>query len=902
MMKSGLTLQLQYAHLLVLALRLLLLPMTQGELLNYRQIVTSEGLCWQSGSSGQQITIQTCSPLSANQFWALTPIGLNQYQLLTFDGLCADLLQQSTTLGAPVGVWKCNPDPSSGLNQVFGPSSYGSSSIQISSSGQCMELSGGGINHPTGTGITQYPCNGGKNQAFRLPPITDTSPSSNAVGSVVTSEGLCWTGDGAGNSLQLQQCDSANMAQKFAVIKFGPGISIQSTLDTTLCVLPLPSNLIGLAACQSSVSSALNQLLIPSNPVDAGVASSLYNVGTKSCFDLPGVRIHNVGTTIGQWKCNSGSNQKFFLPNSTFTQSTERTMIKAKLSPRICLAAVGGQLIGQSCNSAAPAQWWNFYLGQFVSNWTGIPLCMSFSTLSSSDGLLAGVRSCGNSGIQLFMPQNNGQLLIGSSYKCLSVGGPSSNSFVEQRKCNGSSAQAFEYSSPANVFPPISTSACGSMEQRREWRDLSNSEKVAYINAANGVLSLPSKAGRRGFYDDLVAVHASAIGYIHSTPLFFPWHRAYLRMYEKALQQIDPSVRVPYWDSGFDGQNPQANTAIFGGTSLHFGTRGPIQKPCLPNGFAKSWTTFYGRNCIQRNYTDNFVVYDNTVLGPIVTNSANFTAFSSPMEVAHNVVHFYVGGLNGSLYIIDLSVNDPLFFIHHSNVDRLWWLWQKAHPSIATQYIGTTKRPPGSSNSVEVSENDLLPGFNVPVSSTLLLNNGGQYCVEYMSYSATGGNVNARRRRAPGAGTSAVSGGSSTIRSESFIDEVKARWVGSGILGRTVERKSVGALPENWIRSMAPGGTTSNIDNSLSTDIPTAANADGSVDEILQLNVAEKASTFATHSGDEMVDRVRKGEAILQGISLQFDTELDKYLDSHLGASYEEAKQAVLNSWVWVDY
>ena len=69
--------------------------------------------------------------------------------------------------------------------------------------------------------------------------------------------------------------------------------------------------------------------------------------------------------------------------------------------------------------------------------------------------------------------------------------------------------------------------------------------------------------------------------YPHSTPLqplFFPWHRAYLRMYEKALQQIDPSVRVPYWDSGFDGQNPQANTAIFGGTSLHFGTRGPIQK------------------------------------------------------------------------------------------------------------------------------------------------------------------------------------------------------------------------------------------------------------------------------------------------------------------------------------
>jgi hypothetical protein len=41
-----------------------------------------------------------------------------------------------------------------------------------------------------------------------------------------------------------------------------------------------------------------------------------------------------------------------------------------------------------------------------------------------------------------------------------------------------------------------------------------------------------------------------------------------------------------------------------------------------------------------------------------------------PMEVAHNVVHYYVGGVGGDLYYIDLSPNDPLFFLHHVNIGK----------------------------------------------------------------------------------------------------------------------------------------------------------------------------------------------------------------------------------------
>jgi tyrosinase len=44
----------------------------------------------------------------------------------------------------------------------------------------------------------------------------------------------------------------------------------------------------------------------------------------------------------------------------------------------------------------------------------------------------------------------------------------------------------------------------------------------------------------------------------------------------------------------------------------------------------------------------------------------------------HNRVHVWVGGSMGPMS----SPNDPVFFLHHCNVDRLWAEWQAAHPTV----------------------------------------------------------------------------------------------------------------------------------------------------------------------------------------------------------------------------
>ncbi|MCU1451738.1 MAG: putative tyrosinase [Acidimicrobiales bacterium] len=54
----------------------------------------------------------------------------------------------------------------------------------------------------------------------------------------------------------------------------------------------------------------------------------------------------------------------------------------------------------------------------------------------------------------------------------------------------------------------------------------------------------------------------------------------------------------------------------------------------------------------------------------------------------HNGVHVYVGGIwvppsgavAGGTMIYDTSPNDPVFWLHHANIDRLWALWERDHP------------------------------------------------------------------------------------------------------------------------------------------------------------------------------------------------------------------------------
>ena len=60
-----------------------------------------------------------------------------------------------------------------------------------------------------------------------------------------------------------------------------------------------------------------------------------------------------------------------------------------------------------------------------------------------------------------------------------------------------------------------------------------------------------------------------------------------------------------------------------------------------------------------------------------VQDRDDFLDFTTGLEQLHNQVHVWVGGTMG---MIPLAAYDPIFWAHHTMIDRLWSIWQQAHP------------------------------------------------------------------------------------------------------------------------------------------------------------------------------------------------------------------------------
>ncbi|KAJ3305886.1 hypothetical protein HDU76_004926 [Blyttiomyces sp. JEL0837] len=581
-------------------------------------------------------------------------------------------------------------------------------------------------------------------------------------------EGLCWKSYGKGVVVDIQNCVDGDGSQVFSLTPFGEGYRIRGGKNDSdvLCLDVFGQSRssgasVGMWTCKDDPGTSANQQFVPVLAGGtSGKAVSLFNLNSQLCVDLPGNGNHGTGTPLEQWTCNGGRNQAFFLPTNTTKPATNVTTINTNATnstgfgdivttiqtldtPPLCWDAVGSSIVANSCDSGKDSQTWRFYLGQLISAVNGSSrICADISQGSTNDGVNLGLYTC-NEGInQLLIFEENGVVNFGNSYKCAGLkGGSAANhagsTGIEQTTCTNTNAQKFKVVNRTAV-ESINAAPCSQLRYRKEWRDLTDDEKNDYIRAVDGIRLLPSTAGRRSLFDDIVAVHAVALKYIHGNPIFLPWHRAFLAFYERSLQRIVPSVMVPYWDWGHDGQAPLSNLQLFSNLSTSVGTRGDpnADDPCISDGFAHTWESMYGF-CLARNYTDSTTVYDTSVMGPLVNGASNYTQFSMTLETAHNYLHYYIGGIGGDLYYIDTSPNDPIFFLHHANVDRYWYLWQKAHPQSAMDYMGITQLPPGSTNNVRVSPDDMMPGFNTPVKTALLSDGGGDYCIGYIPYSGS---------------------------------------------------------------------------------------------------------------------------------------------------------------------
>ena len=156
--------------------------------------------------------------------------------------------------------------------------------------------------------------------------------------------------------------------------------------------------------------------------------------------------------------------------------------------------------------------------------------------------------------------------------------------------------------------------------------------------------------------------------------MFLPWHRMFVYFYERLLRTVlsNPAFTLPYWnyspDSAFPYQRPippefrKRTDPLYG--SLYRSTHASGIN--TGNPIDLNWESA-GRLNLALSLSQTTYVQKGTIPG--FCNQLN--------SHVHGNVHTLVGNSLG-MASVKYAGNDPLFWMHHSNMDRVWESWNKA--------------------------------------------------------------------------------------------------------------------------------------------------------------------------------------------------------------------------------
>lgn len=215
-----------------------------------------------------------------------------------------------------------------------------------------------------------------------------------------------------------------------------------------------------------------------------------------------------------------------------------------------------------------------------------------------------------------------------------------------------------------------------------------------------------------------LATTGQASNRAHGGPIFLPWHRLFLLRLEEVLQIFlgDPEFGLPYWDWAADGELPpaeQPQTSLFGdaalgaplgavdsgaigalrvglsgrfnrtiGQFLEVHTPRPITRRAGQDlSFPRLPTKADVAACLQEPQYDQ---------APWDVNAGGFRnrveGWTPNAPGMHNLVHVWIGGDMAPA----TSPNDPLFYLNHCNVDRIWEARMQQSP---LPYLPTAMTP-----------------------------------------------------------------------------------------------------------------------------------------------------------------------------------------------------------------
>ncbi|KAI0754754.1 photo-regulated tyrosinase [Daedaleopsis nitida] len=244
---------------------------------------------------------------------------------------------------------------------------------------------------------------------------------------------------------------------------------------------------------------------------------------------------------------------------------------------------------------------------------------------------------------------------------------------------------------------------------------------------------------------------AEETGYCtHGSVLFPTWHRPYVALYEQVLQKYAKDVaetytvdkprwqkaaanlRQPFWDWARNAVPPaevisQKQVTITAPNGKKTQVDNPLYhyrfhpiEPSFPEPYSNWSTTLRHPNSLGSNAQDNVQELGRTLQAEqsditsktynLLTRVHTWPAFSNhtpddggsssnSLEAIHDGIHVDVGG-NGHMSDPAVAGFDPIFFLHHCQVDRLLSLWSALNPGVwvnrSEEEDGTWTIPSGS--------------------------------------------------------------------------------------------------------------------------------------------------------------------------------------------------------------
>jgi hypothetical protein len=256
---------------------------------------------------------------------------------------------------------------------------------------------------------------------------------------------------------------------------------------------------------------------------------------------------------------------------------------------------------------------------------------------------------------------------------------------------------------------------------------------ASYKKAISAMLALPPSDARNWYRNAFV----HTLDCPHGNWWFVPWHRGYIGWFEQTCRELsgDQNFALPYWDwtvlpkipdSFFQGVlNPENPSFIASLAKFEQQLKNPM------SDLWKSFSPAQLQQLTARGFNSMDDVWKAVEADPMffplnqartltqaapgfdaVTRKAvslptlqaalrptDFVAFGSGIVAQHsgsstqgileaqphNNVHNNIGGFMGDF----LSPVDPIFFMHHSNIDRIWDVWTRKQQALGLPTLPT---------------------------------------------------------------------------------------------------------------------------------------------------------------------------------------------------------------------